>query len=70
MMMRENKYNSGFNQLDPSKLDAKLLFLQEYYTEKISRTSDENLIRFYLKQTGIIAQQRLSLRKAEHYENY
>ena len=46
-----------------SELDKKLLLLQKYITDKLSRITDENTKRFYLRQTWEIAQQRLALRK-------
>ena len=61
MKIRENKKYFQPNQNQPSKFDEELFFLQKYLTKKISEATDENLIRFYLQETGKVAQQRLTL---------
>ena len=51
--------------------DEKLLILQELITDKISKTTDEDQIKLYLKQVSQIASERLRLRKTVGYaENY
>ena len=51
--------------------DEKLLILQELITDKISKTTDEDQIKLYLKQVSQIASERLQLRKTVGYaENY
>ena len=49
--------------------DRKLLRLQEHITDKISKTSDERLIKLYLRQVSQLATERSRLRKVVSYEN-
>jgi len=49
--------------------DRKLLRLQEHITDKIATTTNEHLIKLYLRQVSQVASERLRLRTGVGYEN-
>jgi hypothetical protein len=58
----QSKYNKNNNSKQPYKRrDDRLLLLQKSLTDKINKTTDQGLIKFYLQQIQKISLQ-LSLR--------
>lgn len=52
-----------------SERDRKLLRLQQHITDKVAATTNEHLIKLYLRQICQLALKRLRLRKGVGYEN-